>query len=207
SDRAPGRAGGLRAVRGRAARAPDLRAWGPRHRPPKPGRGATDLPARARDAARRDCRAAPVHRRGDGVHGIAEAGLRRRGGRAAGDRRRGAVTMDRDERDNEATVPTTPRRRARGWRWMFRGLLALLLVSLGVAAGVMWGERRSPWLPVAPEGRGPQAGAAAKGGDATRELPAPERSGGDATTTQEEPVEGSLTPEAGEGAGLKTVPV
>ena len=113
--------------------------------------------------------------------------------------------MDSDEREIDAAAPTTPRRRPRVWRWIFRGFLAALLVSLGVAAGMVWSERRASWLAATPGASGARTDLA-KRGDAILEPPGLQ-SRDDATTARDEPVEVSLTPEAMERAGIKTTPV
>ncbi len=111
-----------------------------------------------------------------------------------------------DEQEFE-TATTPPRRRARGARWALGALLAVALVLLGVAGGIMWSERRVSAARVGSGEAGP--GAAATGGPALPDRSTGPRSAADAGagTKEEEPVEVSLTPEAVERAGIKTAPV
>jgi cobalt-zinc-cadmium efflux system membrane fusion protein len=112
--------------------------------------------------------------------------------------------MDRDERAIEEGAPTRAGRGGGAARWVLRGLLGLMLILIGVAGGVLWGERRASWSP-AGSGSEPRTGAVAKRGD---ELPARQQpAAGDTTIQENEPVEVSLTAEAVERAGIKTAPV
>ncbi|PWU19520.1 MAG: hypothetical protein C5B48_13450 [Candidatus Rokuibacteriota bacterium] len=91
--------------------------------------------------------------------------------------------------------------------WVQRGLFGLLLILIGVAAGVVWSERGASWSPAGLRGLKPSTGAP-KGGDAVVELPTRQAPAAASAATEEgEPVEVSLTAEAVERAGIKTAPV
>lgn len=74
-------------------------------------------------------------------------------------------------------------------RSLMRGMIAVSLLAVGVAGGVVWSERRG-----ANSGAAPKATAAAAAQGARSAV----------ATQSEEPVEVSLTPEALERAGIKT---
>src|SRR5262245_65328846 len=97
-------------------------------------------------------------------------------------------------------------RRAAAGRWFVRGLLGVALVLLGVAGGIVWSEKRGSLWPAAPKALESKTGTVAKGGGAMLELPArPQPDPAAAAASEGEPVEVSLTPQAVERAGIKTV--
>ncbi len=117
--------------------------------------------------------------------------------------------MEPDEREIErGEEPLVEQHRARRARsgvgaWVLKGVLALVLVLVGVVGGVVWSERRtSPSARVASSSDA--KGNSAQSGQAAPTLPPSQRPDTGGNATAEEPVEVSLTPEAVERAGIKT---
>src|SRR5262245_62402321 len=96
-------------------------------------------------------------------------------------------------------------RRTAAGRWLVRVLLGAALVLLGVAAGLVWSEKRGSWWSAAPGAPESKTGNVAKSGGIIPELPVRPQIDPAATINSEgEPVELTLTSEAVERAGIKT---
>src|SRR6266851_1109609 len=114
------------------------------------------------------------------------------------------MSMDRDE---EEIVPERPpggsdRRRLR--RRLVQGLLAVALVGLGLAGGLVWSGRRGSTAPPR-EAAERGSGSASTGGSMPGMPGMPAK--GDTPRKDVEAVEITLTPEAIERAGIKTAVV
>ena len=108
--------------------------------------------------------------------------------------------MEHDEPDAIDEQPERDRRRRRLRRGVRQGLIAVALVAIGLAAGVVWSERRAPSR--SPADRSGEASPSAGSMPAMPGMPAKA-----ATASGDEVVEVSLTPEAIERAGIKTAVV
>jgi len=114
--------------------------------------------------------------------------------------------MERGEEEIERGATVRGRRPALG-RLLLRAALALALILVGVAGGVVWSERRA-----STPGGAPKAGRAPAGAGVDQSMPpvpgmAGPRADSSTANQDDEPVEVSLTPEAAARAAIKTAAV
>src|SRR2546428_838369 len=111
---------------------------------PEPRRRPAIIRAWPWVTARRRRGAAAIHRCGNRVHGRVETGVRRGGGSRAR-RRRERTVMQEDEVEpmEPGRFASRPRDRRPGRRLLKQVVTGLLLIALGIAAGVVWSERRT----------------------------------------------------------------
>ncbi len=99
--------------------------------------------------------------------------------------------------DHEEPGTFAPPRRDRRRRRARQFITGLVLVAVGVAGGVVWGQRRTPSAEKSPAG-------ATKSMPGMPGMPMPAAAPTSTAAKADEPVEVSLTPEAVERAGIKT---
>lgn len=106
--------------------------------------------------------------------------------------------MDDRERDMIDPADETWRDGPRGPRRWIQLVAAVLLLGLGVAVGVLWGEQRA-----VKKARSQRAEESRPAGPAVADVPRAGQSGSASPAPTEEPVEVALTPEAVERARIK----
>src|SRR5712692_4869965 len=139
--------------------------------------------------------------------------MTRRSKSSARSGRRAAEAGDTMERDDELiSEPPDDDAARRDWRkTSLRILLALALIGVGLAGGVMWGERRTSTGAVsvkagaaASRSAETKAGSPTQGVGSTPTMPGMAQADPQAGAKGDETAEVSLTPEAIDRAGIKT---
>jgi cobalt-zinc-cadmium efflux system membrane fusion protein len=116
--------------------------------------------------------------------------------------------MDRDDEEivHDERDQSDRRDRHRVRRKLTQGLLAVTLLGVGVAAGVVWSERRGSTAPPSRDGMAERASGSASAGGPMPGMPGMPAKG-EAPAKSDEAAEITLTPEAVQRAGIKTAVV